>query len=135
MRLLLTAETVRRVRIVLLRATHLPFVMLIWAYESSRRHLNYRPTTPLPPLTSVRGHGPSAPEPSVSRCQDPHHPSVVKVYRPVPGLSRTHVGEQLEVPESRPARHGQTQPVDMIDTVERLREQVERLTTALRRTE
>ncbi|KAJ0418485.1 hypothetical protein BJY00DRAFT_177201 [Aspergillus carlsbadensis] len=40
MRLFLPAEDIRRVRIVLLRATHLPCVALLWAYESGRRLLS-----------------------------------------------------------------------------------------------
>ncbi|KAL5338299.1 hypothetical protein BJX70DRAFT_367226 [Aspergillus crustosus] len=40
LRLFLPAEDIRRVRIVLLRATHLPCVVLLWAFESSRRLLS-----------------------------------------------------------------------------------------------
>lgn len=130
MRLFLSAETVRRVRIVLLRATHLPFVMLIWAYESSQGQRR-RPTTQLPPLATARGHGPSALEPHVNRCQDPHHPSVVEVYRPGPGIERTSVEQQdLDLGESGSTERG-TQLADVIDAVERLREQVARVTTTL----
>lgn len=131
MRLFLSAETVRRVRIVLLRATHVPFVMLIWAYESTQRQRR-RPTTQLPPLFTGRGHGPSALEPSVSRCQDPHHPSVVEVYRPGPGFGRTPVEQQyFDAGESGTPEHKQTQLADVIDAVEKLRQQVERVTTTL----
>ncbi|KAL4999192.1 hypothetical protein BDV10DRAFT_165440 [Aspergillus recurvatus] len=42
MRLFLPAAEIRRVRIILLRATHLPCVALLWAYESSRRFLSRR---------------------------------------------------------------------------------------------
>lgn len=131
LRLFLSAETVRRVRIVLLRATHLPFVMLIWTYESSQRQRR-RPTAQLPPLSTARGHGPSALGPSVNRCQDPHHPSVVEVYRPGPEFERTPVEHQdLDLGESGTAKRGQTQLADVIDAVEKLREQVERVTTTL----
>lgn len=131
MRLFLSAESIRRVRIVLLRATHFPFVMLIWAYESSRRQQRRR-TTQLPPLSTASGHGPSALEPSVNRCQDPHHPSVVEVYRPGPGNQRTPVEQQhVDVRETGTGQRGQTQLADVVDAVEKLREQMERVSTAL----
>lgn len=91
-------------RIVLLRATHLPFVMLIWTYESSRRRLRSR-----------------APErkSASSRCQDPQH-SVVE----------TASGSGNEQPvDPGLARSGQAQVADMIDAMEQLRAQVERVTT------
>lgn len=37
LRLFLPSEHVRRIRIVVLKATHLPFVFFIWVYERSRR--------------------------------------------------------------------------------------------------
>jgi hypothetical protein len=40
LRLCLPQKTLRSVRIVLLKVTHLPFVALIWAYEESRRLLS-----------------------------------------------------------------------------------------------
>ncbi|KAJ5148234.1 hypothetical protein N7526_001586 [Penicillium atrosanguineum] len=116
------AGTVRRVRIVLLRATHLPFVMLIWVYESSWRRLNRR-TTGLPPL-QMAGHVPAG-EPSASRCQDPQHPCVAET-RPGPGNERTDV-EQDDVREPDSARGGQAQLADVIDAIEQLRAQVERV--------
>ncbi|KAJ5194567.1 uncharacterized protein N7498_008005 [Penicillium cinerascens] len=125
MRLFLSAGTVRRVRIVLLRATHLPFVMLIWVYESSWRHLNQR-TTGLPPL-STAGPGASAGEPSASRCQDPHHLSAAET-RPGPGNERTDV-ERHDVREPDSARGKETQIADVIDAIEQLRVQVERVAT------
>ncbi|KAJ6129233.1 hypothetical protein N7512_002013 [Penicillium capsulatum] len=104
MRLFLSAETVRRVRIVLLRATHLPFVMLIWAYEASRRRLRVR-----------------APErkSGFSRCQDPQHSTLELTSEP---------GNERPV-EPGLARSGQAQVADMIDAVDRLRAQVERVAT------
>lgn len=78
MRLFLSGETIRRVRIILPRATHLPCVMLIWAYESSQRQRR-RSITPLRPLSTARGQSSPALEPSVNSFQDPDHPSVVEV--------------------------------------------------------
>ncbi|CAG7929252.1 unnamed protein product [Penicillium olsonii] len=119
MRLFLSAGTVRRVRIILLRATHIPFVAVIWIYESKWRNLK-RQTTQRPP-TSVRGRGGIfANEPSAGR-QDPHHPFVVE----------TNLGKERSV-DQQAAREpegevGQVQLADLIDTVERLRAQVEAL--------
>lgn len=126
MRLFLSAGTVRRVRIVLLRATHLPFVMLIWVYESSWRRLNRR-TTGLPPL-SMAGHVPAG-EPSAARCQDPQHLSVAET-RPGPGNERT-VVEQDDVREPDSARGGQAQLADVIVAIKQLQTQLERVTTTL----
>lgn len=120
MRLFLSAGTVRRVRIVLLRATHLPFVALIWAYESKWRHLK-RTTIQLPPM-SARGQGTS--EPTESRCRDPHHPSVVETNRLGPGKAPS--VDQQAVRELEMGQVGQVpQLADLIDTIERLRTQVE----------
>ncbi|KAJ5357033.1 hypothetical protein N7517_011642 [Penicillium concentricum] len=106
MRLFLSAGTVRRVRIVLLRATHLPFVALIWAYESKWRHSKHS--------LSARGQGTSTNPP---RSQDPH--SVVETNRLGPG--KPNVDQQA----ARELGMGQVQLADLIDTIERLRTQVE----------
>lgn len=138
MRLFLSAEAVRRVRIILLRATHLPFVMLIWIYESSRRHLLSPSTGRLPPISSQE-HGTSAVEPGVSRCLDPLHPSVVETYRLGLGNEQQHV-DRHDGQELDPARPGQAQAQtqaqaaqisEMISSIERLRVQVERVTANL----
>ena len=50
LRLLLSSETLRSARIILLKSTHLPFVGLIWAYENSRRFVSKRMRLP-PPST------------------------------------------------------------------------------------
>ncbi|KAJ5783236.1 hypothetical protein N7457_005010 [Penicillium paradoxum] len=123
MRLFLSAGTVRRVRIVLLRATHLPFVALIWAYESKWRH-SKRQNSQLPPMWA-RGQRTSANEPTEPRFQDPHHPSVVETNRLGLGKERISVDHQA----ARGPDMGQLgqvpQLADLIDTVERLRAQVE----------
>lgn len=136
MRLVLSAEVVRRVRIILLRATHLPFVMLIWLYESSRRHLLSPSTGRLSPTSSPE-HGTSAVEFGVSRCLDPLHPSVVETYRSGLGNEQLHV-DRHDRQEPDPARPGQAQAqaqsaqiTEMIASIERLRVQVERATAKL----
>lgn len=121
MRLFLSAGTVRRVRIVLLRATHLPFVALIWAYESKWRHSKRR-NSQHPPMLA-RGHGTSE-NPTESRCQDPHHPSVVETDRLGPGKAPR--VDQQAARELDMGQFGQVpQFADLIDTIERLRTQVE----------
>ncbi|KAJ5638200.1 hypothetical protein N7490_008079 [Penicillium lividum] len=128
LRLFLSAETVRRVRIVLLRATHLPYVMMIWIYESSRRN------SEKPSSRSIAGRPPSTStsDLSISRFQAPMHPSVVEVNRI--RLGHEQLGADLQnASEFHPARPGQTQTqlADVMDAVERLRVQVERVSMAL----
>ncbi|KAJ5479978.1 hypothetical protein N7530_005487 [Penicillium desertorum] len=121
MRLFLSAGTVRSVRIVLLRATHLPFVALIWAYESKWQH-SKRQTSQLGPM-SARGQGTSE-NPTESRCQDPHHPSLVETNRLGPGKAPG--VDQQAARELDMGQFGQVpQLADLIDTIERLRTQVE----------
>ncbi|KAJ9501468.1 hypothetical protein H2202_003262 [Exophiala xenobiotica] len=54
LRLVLPSEDVRRIRIAMLKATHVPFLALIWAYEKSRRIVSHsHPTmSKAPHLTS-----------------------------------------------------------------------------------
>lgn len=78
MRIFLSAESVRQARIILLRATHLPFVALIWAYEASRRYASQQKGTRTGRPTSmesaryVASHPPAA-EGSSSRGRLPGH--------------------------------------------------------------
>ncbi|CAG8933459.1 unnamed protein product [Penicillium salamii] len=120
MRLILSAGTVRRVRIILLRATHIPFVALIWLYESKWRNLKRQTQRP-PTSIGVRG-GTSANKPS-SRWQDPHHHSVVETNLGS-GKARSVDQQAAREPE---VEVGKIQLADLIDTVERLRAQVEAL--------
>lgn len=46
LRLILPPETVRQYRIMMLKVTHLPFVGIIWAYESSRLYKSQRVHSP-----------------------------------------------------------------------------------------
>lgn len=122
MRLFLSAETVRRVRIILLRATHIPFVTLIWIYESKWRK-SVRQNRQFTPV-STRGRT-SANEPS-SRFRDPPFPFVQVVATNVgPGKQRSVDQKAAHEPS---AGGQQVQLADLIDTVERLRAQVEALT-------
>lgn len=118
MRLFLSAGTVRRVRIVLLRATHLPFVALIWAYESKWRQ-SKRQNSLLPPISARQG---ISENPTGPRCQDPHHPSVIETSRLGPGKAPSvdqQAARELDIVGQVP------QLADLIDTIERLRTQVD----------
>lgn len=123
MRLFLSAETVRRVRIVLLRATHLPFVALIWVYETKWRHSKGQ-NNQVPPIWA-RGQRTSVNEQNESRCQDPHHPSVAETNRLGPGKERISVDHQAAHEPDMEQFEQVPRFADLIDTVERLRAQVE----------
>lgn len=129
LRLFLSAEVVRRVRIVVLRATHLPFVMMIWTYESSRRHL-HRPTTHLPPIFAARPHSTFGGEPSTSRCQDPRHSSITETHPMDPRYRRISV-DLHDSREPSQARAEKAKLAEILSAVDQLRAQVERVTTGL----
>ncbi|PYI11813.1 hypothetical protein BO78DRAFT_303036 [Aspergillus sclerotiicarbonarius CBS 121057] len=133
MRLFLPAEHIRRVRIVLLRATHLPFVALIWAYESSRRYVSRR-NSQFPP-TATTATGSSRPTSSIqmgfplSTHHAPLHASALDgrslgSSRP---RERSNPGQQPEARGPSSGQPGRGNTADMIDEVERLRTQVERV--------
>lgn len=98
-------------------------------YESIRQNSgksssrSSRPLGGRPPSTA-------ASDPSVSRFQAPLHPSVVEVNRLRLGHERLHIDSQ-GASESYLPRSGQTQLADVIEAVERLRVQVERVNMTL----
>lgn len=122
MRLVLSAGAVRRVRIILLRATHLPFVMMIWAFESTRPQSRKSPSWSRP-LSTGRCHGTSANEPTSTRrstCLD------------LLNSEHEHANaDRRDVREPGLARPGKAELADMIDAVERLRVEMERVTATL----
>lgn len=127
LRLFLSAESIRRVRILLLRATHLPFVALIRAYEAIRRHrpITTHTTNKRRRSTSTRRY-----------CYD-HDPLIDRDEAPTalgpdPGrASRTKAkaGGQPEARGSAPEQTGRdvVELADVIDEVDRLRTQVDRV--------
>ncbi|KAE8375032.1 hypothetical protein BDV26DRAFT_268668 [Aspergillus bertholletiae] len=123
LRLCLPAEHIRRVRIVLLRATHIPFVALIWAYESSRRYLSRR-NTQWPPTSTVRGG--SHP---VSSIQTSLAFSATDARSLSSGRARKQAKPEpyIGVRGRDPGPAGSVDHAAMIDEVERLRTQVERV--------
>ncbi|PTU23199.1 hypothetical protein P175DRAFT_0433542 [Aspergillus ochraceoroseus IBT 24754] len=132
MRLFLPAENIRRVRIILLRATHLPLVALLWAYESSRRFA-LRRNSQSPPTIAAREF--SRPTSStrarfvLSTHPAPSQTSAADAQSLAPG---GHVGYNPSVqrPGTRESEAGPSRPNDiaeMIAEMERLRAQVERV--------
>ena len=49
----MSSEDARRIRIIVLKATHVPFVALIWTYEHSRQLLRRQMQAPAPPISSM----------------------------------------------------------------------------------
>lgn len=133
LRLFLSAESIRRVRILLLRATHLPFVALIRAYEYTRRQIMAQQHFPTPintatsPMSITRDR---RPKPKPTRSYD-HDPLTVGSG---PGRARTKAVAAAEGPsEARGAgpeqagRGDMVELADVIDEVDRLRIQVDRV--------
>ena len=126
MRLFLPAEDIRRVRIILLRATHLPCVALLWAYESSRRLFSRKGSFSSSNMQRTRLSRPT----SIARARSSQycHQSA--------GLPRIDSRPRRASPRARRyTEHGQQRPghgevVDMVNEMERLRGQVERVAAA-----
>ncbi|KAI9373380.1 hypothetical protein BJX61DRAFT_384024 [Aspergillus egyptiacus] len=120
LRVLLAAEDIRRVRIVLLRATHLPCVVLLRAYESCRRFFSRRKSQSSPGM-SPRGLSRPA---SLIRTR-----SVNSSHRT--RHSRSQVTLRSRGTDHDQLRHSQADVADMLDEMERLRVQVERVAAAV----
>ncbi|KAE8393358.1 hypothetical protein BDV23DRAFT_170289 [Aspergillus alliaceus] len=127
LRLFLPAEHIRRVRIVLLKATHLPFVALIWAYESSRRYVSRRDSQ-FPPTGTTRGS--SRP---VSSIQTGLGLSTTDIRSLGSGRTRKqpNPGPYPGAHGRNPGQAGSVDLAEMIDEVERLRTQVERVAATM----
>ncbi|EYE96345.1 uncharacterized protein EURHEDRAFT_410860 [Aspergillus ruber CBS 135680] len=125
LRLFLPAESIRRVRILLLRATHLPFVASIRAYEAIRRHRPIATPTTRRRSTSTRRY-----------CYD-HDPLIDRDEAPTalgpdPGRAfrtKTKAGGQPEARGPAPEQTGRdvVELTDVIDEVDQLRTQVDRV--------
>ncbi|PYH83129.1 hypothetical protein BO82DRAFT_46387 [Aspergillus uvarum CBS 121591] len=132
MRLFLSAEHIRRVRIVLLRATHLPFVALIWAYEASRRYVSRR-NSQFPPTATTGGSSRPISSFQAGFPLSTHHAplqssaSEGQFSRPTRSKERSH----SEIRGSFSGQAGSVDIPDMVDEIERLRVQVERVATTV----
>ncbi|KAL4925115.1 uncharacterized protein BDV17DRAFT_190743 [Aspergillus undulatus] len=126
-RLFLPAEDIRRVRIILLRATHLPCVAVLWAYESGSRFFPWKTNAAMTRTTSARLSRPT----SMYQTRPSHH-----------GLPHVTLSSGIDShsrPTSRSRRftgRGQQRPApedlaDMLEEMERLRVQVERVSAAV----
>ncbi|KAL4806778.1 hypothetical protein BDV18DRAFT_119841 [Aspergillus unguis] len=126
MRIFLPAADIRRVRIVLLRATHLPFVALLWAYESGRRFVSGKESL-ASSRTTTRGL--SRPTSMTRSRPGQHSHHALALTSSIDSRSRSSL---------RPRRYsrlgqrpGPEDVADMLDEMERLRAQVERVAAAV----
>ncbi|KAL3491527.1 hypothetical protein BJX62DRAFT_204863 [Aspergillus germanicus] len=127
MRLFLPAEDIRRVRIVLLRATHLPCVVLLWAYESGRRLLSSQRKQSVSRMTPRELSHPTSIIQSRSG-RSGHH--AMRVASNINTNGQT-TPTPVRLTES-PQQSGQDVNVaSMLDDMERLRVQVERVAAAV----
>ncbi|KAM0091412.1 hypothetical protein ACP6JD_005151 [Aspergillus fumigatus] len=125
---------IRRVRIVLLRATHLPFVALIWAFESSRRYVSQRnnqfPPTQATSTSFIQANFP------FSTHHASLHTSAVGSSQLGCGNSKgsNNAAQHAEAREDcglTPNQAGRNDLAGMIDEMERLRTQVERVAATI----
>lgn len=123
MRLFLSADAVRQTRIVLLRATHLPFVALIWMYESSRQTRSRRQSQ-LPPNIAGRNDSPNSTRiaPRDGPLHSGRHSSGFGKRR---SQSRPHSGVRKSIPEAG------LDIKDVINEMEHLRIQMERVAASI----
>ncbi|KAL4988063.1 hypothetical protein BDW68DRAFT_100455 [Aspergillus falconensis] len=124
MRLFLPAAEIRRVRIILLRATHLPCVALLWVYESGRRFLSRRDSL-ASRMTPKRLSHPTSTLQTRSG-QYGHH--IMALTSGLDSRSRTSLRTRRHSQhEQRPGQ----EVADMLDEMERLRAQMGRVAAAL----
>ncbi|KAL4779534.1 hypothetical protein BJX76DRAFT_76135 [Aspergillus varians] len=127
MRLFLPAEYIRRVRIILLRVTHLPCVALLWAYESSRRFFSRRNSLA---SSSMTPRALSSPTSMIGAHSGQYGPQAMALPTEIDTHSRASIRSR------RHTEHGQQQfgsenVADMLGEMERLRGQVDRVAAAV----
>jgi hypothetical protein len=96
LRAILPSEDVRRVRIIVLKATHAPFVALIWAYERVRRLISRH----APPTLTRTSHTSSRPLTASQMSLDPgYNSSKISVERPALNkVSQRSTGQSASAP-------------------------------------
>ncbi|EGC47689.1 conserved hypothetical protein [Histoplasma capsulatum var. duboisii H88] len=130
LRLFLSNESIRRVRIVLLKVTHSPFVGIILAYESSRRYVTRknRPSvatsSSLSPAVSQKRI--TAHKVSLCRPQGFSHPAPLPVRERVPTTPSHAPSGGDPGPTAGPVRLA-----DVVQTMDGLRSQIEQLAAAI----
>lgn len=126
LRFCLPQKTLRTARIILLKATHLPFVALIWAYEECRRLLsrkNLLDRSKVPPLV---GRPFSASQIDIGRDRIHRAPTS----RPAP-ISANLLASPYKVDYSRQGTVSSTAEgnADLLSLVQKLSTQVDALTS------
>jgi len=127
LRLVLPSEDVRRIRILVLKVTHLPFVALIWAYERSRRLVSRQRS----PATTP--HLLSQPF-SASRSSLERDRNIVKSLPPRAALTETPRLASTELRDStasKSASGGGVDNTDLMALVQKLSAQVDDLTAMI----
>jgi hypothetical protein len=119
LRLCFPAESVRSARILVLKATHLPFVAIIWAYENSQQYV--RNARRAPALLSSGG---GAPTPAAAGGR--------KRYSALNGAQPLERQHYATLPDNnpRPPIAGSADSVaDLMALIEKLSSQVDELTS------
>jgi hypothetical protein len=124
LRLFLPSEDVRRIRILVLKATHVPFVALIWAYEKSSRIVSRsRSTLTKAPPFSTRPI--SANRLSLDARRDLTKPRSTR--RALPETSPTR--PTVRRSSTTKSTLNSTENVDLVTLIQNLSAQVDSLTT------
>lgn len=130
LRLFIPTETIRTIRILVLKVTHLPFVAIIWAYESSRQLVSRRVHSP--PASTI----PFSP----TRPLSANRLSLTRDVSATAQASKSAISLAAHTPtkESRAKQSGDRQATttasssditELINMVQRLHSQVEELTS------
>lgn len=124
LRFCLPQKTLRSLRIILLKTTHLPFVALIWAYEESQRLLARKDFHPRPRVTPLVGR------PFSASLIDIGGDRIHRASRPAP-ITANLLASSSKVDTSRQGTHVSTAEVnaDLLSLVQRLSTQVDALTS------
>ena len=127
LRLCLPSETLRRVRIFVLKATHLPFVAIIWAYENSRRFISQRV---LPPPSTAPPKSPGRP---LSACQagpgNNRAASRPNLLAPTTPTRESHASNHFTATYPGAPVATAANVADLVELVQKLSSQVEELTS------
>lgn len=130
LRLFLSNESIRRVRIVLLKVTHSPFVGIILAYESSRRYVTRKNLPSVATSSSlslaVSQKRITAHKVSLCRPQDFSRPAPLPVRERVPTTPSHSLSGGDPGPTAGPVRLA-----DVVQTMDGLRSQIEQLAAAI----
>jgi len=123
LRLVLSSEDHRRIRILLLKATHVPFVALIWVYERFRRLVARRVQPRLAKMPHLSSRPRSASQASVQRdrstMRSPTHSRAANDSTP---MASRRITDTMDNSASS------TADTDLVSLVQKLSAQVDSLT-------